>query len=273
MKASIKLLIVLSSVSFSLLASIAPASAAQAVLPSKQIVFNSFTGVYHLSRDSRGLSLLTTGETIVADFPASGFSGIKRVIPEKFIDHSVEINILNVSDAAGNPVPYRTSSDNNNLTLTTGDPAIILSGKQTIRIEYQTSGVVSFTQKSNELLLDVNGRGWNQSFNQVTATIYVPSSFNSNLQSAPSCYLALGTTKTDNCQTSVQSSTQGTVISSKATAVDAHQSLIIKLDFSPTTFTNHRGTSGLQVLLLTIITLLIAGLLYLYKRSLTSHKK
>src|SRR5436190_23106767 len=74
------------------------------------ITFNSFAGVYHLSRDSKGLSLLTTEETILADFPASGsFYGITRDFAKNYKGRSVDIKIISVSDAGGNPVPYKTS--------------------------------------------------------------------------------------------------------------------------------------------------------------------
>ena len=54
-------------------------------IPTLLINFNSFTGIYHLSRDSKGLSLLTSEETILADFPGGGnFTGIKREIPKKY---------------------------------------------------------------------------------------------------------------------------------------------------------------------------------------------
>src|SRR5689334_19544952 len=77
----------------------------------KPIELNSFTGVYHLNRDSHGLSILTTEETIVAGFPGGGYYGISRVLPKNYQNHSVDIKILNVSDAAGNQVAYQTKDD------------------------------------------------------------------------------------------------------------------------------------------------------------------
>src|SRR3954463_6646283 len=74
-----------------------------------QIIFNSFNGIYHLSRDRKGLSLLTTEETIVADF-GSGFYGITRELPSQYQGHSVDIKILGVVDAASNPVPYKVDN-------------------------------------------------------------------------------------------------------------------------------------------------------------------
>src|SRR5437868_4729070 len=110
---------------------------------SLQITLNSFTGIYHLSRDAKDVSLLTTEETIVTDFPGSGnFYGLTRQIPKTYQGHSVDIKILNIVDAVGNTIPYKTTSDSNgNLVITTGDPAINLYGSQTFKFNYQTKGV------------------------------------------------------------------------------------------------------------------------------------
>lgn len=223
------------------LINLSPALAA--ATSSNQIIFDSFTGVYHLSRDSRGLSLLTSDETIVADFPASGFTGIKRVIPEKFQGHSVGVKVLNVTDAAGNPVPYAVASDTNNVTLTTGDPTITLNGSQTIRINYQTTGVIDLTNKNNQLLLVVNGRGWSEGFTKVAATLYIPSSFNSKIKGTPSCYTALNTTTdSSNCQINVAKTADTTIITSQVSPVLANQALVLKVDFQASTFTNNHSS-------------------------------
>jgi hypothetical protein len=134
---------------------------AQAKATPAQIRFDSLTAIYHLSRDKKGLSLLTTEETIVADFPGNAsYYGITRSIPKNYQNHSVNVKVLGVSDAAGDVIPFKTSTDtNDNIVVTTGDPSITLYGSQTIKIRYQTSGVVNLKNKSDEFLLNVNGRG------------------------------------------------------------------------------------------------------------------
>ncbi len=218
-----------------------------------QINFDSFTGIYHLSRDSRGLSLLTTEETIVADFPASGFTGITRQLPKSFQNHSVNIKILNVRDAAGDPVPYKTSTDTSgDLVVTTGDPAITLSGPQTIKLTYQTTGVINLSTKLDEFLLNVNGRGWGQPFNMVDATLYIPASFQARLQGKPSCYTSLNSQNAAYCQISAQQTADSTVVTARSRPVPAHQALVMKLDFAPDTFTN-KHASLLKPIILIIL--------------------
>ena len=226
---------------------------AYAASTDQSITFDSFTGVYHLSRDSRGLSLLTSNETIVADFPATGYTGIKRILSENYQGHSINIKILGASDAAGSPIPYTVQSDNSNLTLTIGDPSITLIGSQTIRIDYQTQGVVNLNKSMDEFLLNTNGRGWSAPFNKVYATLYIPSQFNSKIQNTPSCYTALNSTKnSDGCQTNISKTNDSTVIIAQASSVSANQALIIKVDFIPRTFTNNHSRLVFDIVLLVL---------------------
>jgi hypothetical protein len=233
-----------------------------------QIIFNSFTGIYHLSRDSKGLSLLTIEETILADFPGNGsFYGITRVLPKSFQSHSLNIKVLNVSDAAGNIVPFKTSEDKDgNLVITTGDPGITLYGSQTIKIRYQTTGVVNLEKAADEFLLNVNGRGWNQGFNKVNATVHIPASFQASLKGKPSCYIALNNVNNANCEISIKNSPQETLITSRAQSLAAHQALVLKLNFKHATFTNSHASAGKKIILsLAAIIGAVALVGYFYK--------
>jgi hypothetical protein len=244
-------------------------AAAQVKAPPPQILFDSFSGNYYLSRDSRGLSLLTSQETITASFPGAGnFYGIKRAIPKQYQNHNVNIKILNITDAAGNSVPYKTSDGpDNSLVVTTGDPAINLYGNQTFKINYQTSGVINLGKKDNELLLNVNGRGWDQPFNKVNAALHIPASFNSSLKDNPSCYVALGQSTSNNCEIKTQKSSQETIVTSSTSNVAAHQALVLKLEFASSTFTNKHPFSD------AILALISAVLLILGFFSFSAYKK
>jgi hypothetical protein len=248
---------------------LAPPVSAQTKAPAPQITFDSFTGVYHLSRDSRGLSLLTTEETILADFPGNGsFYGITRSIPKEFQNHSVNVKVLNVSDAAGNIVPYKTTTDSsNNLVVTTGDPGITLYGSQTIKIRYQTSGVINLNKKSDEFLLNINGRGWDQQFAKVNSTLYIPASSGAKLKTGPICYLALAQSKNNNCQINTKKASQETVITAKAENLAAHQSLILKLEFRSSTFTNKHAVSSKTLSLVALLLLILGSVFWrLYEK-------
>ena len=220
-----------------------PKISAQALPPQPRIIFNSFAGSYHLSRDASGRSLLTTEEVILAEFPGSGnFTGITRAIPKTYQGHSVDVRVLSVTDAAGSPVPYKTSTDaSNNLIVTTGDPAITLFGPQTFRISYQTRDVVNLNTPQNEFLLNINGRGWDQPFNQVSAVVHLPKTFIASLSNKPGCYIGYLNSSSLNCSVTSQTTDTENLISVKALGpIAAHNALVAKLEFKPATFSNKK---------------------------------
>lgn len=267
MKFGLKLLAGVTFVLISCLLLRQSASTAQP-LPSN-IRFDSFTGIYHLSRDSRGLSQLSTEETIVADFPGNGrFYGIKREIPKKYQNRSTSVKVLGVVDTAGNPVPYEISHNNDSLTVTTGDPDISLIGSQTIKIKYQTSGVINLSRAVDEFLLNVNGRGWDQPFNSVDATIYIPNSFRASIKGQPDCYTSLGESKSQDCEIKTSISADRTVITAKTKSLAAHEALVLSIKFKPATFTNQRPfwQSYQKYLAVALIPLAAGAYFYLRKR-------
>jgi hypothetical protein len=213
----------------------------QALPVRSAIKFNSFTGDYHLSRDALGRSLLTAEEVILADFPGNTrYFGITRAIPKQYQNRNVEVKVLSITDAAGNPVPYKTSSDKSgNLLIATGDPSITLYGSQTFRIRYQTRGVIDVGASGDLLLLNVNGRGWDTEFGQVSAAVHIPKDFQSSLAGKPSCYIGYLKAVTNDCAIDSQTQPSETLITSKTNGpVPPYHALVVKINFKQGTFTN-----------------------------------
>jgi hypothetical protein len=213
--------------------------AAQAAATVQPIIFNSFTGTYHLSRDAANHSLLTTEEVILTDFPATGnYYGITRSIPLKYQGRSVKVKVNNVTDASGSPVPFKTAPDKQgNLVITTGDPGITIYGLQTFHINYQTRDVVNTSLATDQFLLDVNGRGWSQPFAQVSGTIHIPKSFVSSFIGQPSCYIGYLKTTSSDCAIQTKSDASETVITVKSlTGVAVQHTLVAKINFNTATF-------------------------------------
>jgi hypothetical protein len=214
-------------------------AAAQAAATARPIIFNSFTGTYHLSRDAANHSLLTTEEVILADFPSQGnYYGITRSVPQNYQGRSVKVKVNNVTDASGSPVPFKTAPDKQgNLVITTGDPGITIYGLQTFHINYQTRDVVNTNLATDQFLLDINGRGWSQPFAQVSGTIHIPKSFVSSLIGQPSCYIGYLKTTTNDCAIQTKDNTSETVITVKSlTGVAAQHALVAKINFHTSTF-------------------------------------
>jgi hypothetical protein len=235
------------------------------------ITFNSFNGLYNLSRDANNVSLLTSEEVIVADFPGNGnFSGITRSIPETYQGHDVEVKVLGVTDAAGSPLPYKTSPDGNNLVVTTGDPAITLYGSQTFRISYQTTGVIDIKPSGNTFLLDINGRGWSAPFGSVSGTLILPKSLVTSLRGDPGCYIGYLKSKSGNCQVTTAKTPTDIRITAKASgAVLANNTLVITTSFKTATF-QQKKPSNYLIPALAVILLFSAGTGLLLRRFNTS---
>lgn len=234
-------------------------TSAQAVTAPSAITFNSFTATYHLSRDAAGRSLLTTEEVILADFASSSrLSGIVRTIPRTYQGHSVEVKILKITDVSGIDINYKTSIDKDgNLVLNIGDPSIYLYGSQTFRINYQTKDVVDLNRANNEFNLNVNGRGWSQGFDKVSAALHIPKSFSSNLISRPSCYIGYLSTNSSDCKVSSQQRHQEILVSAETTRpLRASEALVVKTSFKTTTFSAKKSISNTKLALLICLSLL-----------------
>lgn len=228
------------------------------------IVFDSFNATYRLSRDAQNRSLLTTEEVILAGFPAGGsYTGITRTIPQNYQNNDVKVKVLNVLDTASRPLPFKTTTDKDgNLVLSTGDPAILVYGTQTFRINYQTRDVINIKSKENEFLLTVNGRGWSQPFNKVAAVVHIPSSFHSNITATPECYMGYGTERSSTCEIISEKKADETVITAKSLeTVKANQSLVIKILFKDATFAQAAKPVDRTLIVGGIATLIIAGIL------------
>jgi len=236
---------------------------AQVVNPeNKQINLNNFFGVYNLSKASNGSSLLTAEETVLADFPNNAnFYGLTRTLQSKYQGHNVDINVLNVVDAASNPIPYKTSSDTNgNYVITTGDPSVTLFGPQTIKIRYQTHGVINLNGKNDEFLLNVNGLGWSSQFGSVSAVVNIANNLNAQLVGNPTCYINTGKSTNQNCSISKSQKQGTTVLTSKSGPVPANQALVLKMSFKPSTFKQYSSWSTKKILFIALPILVVSTL-------------
>jgi hypothetical protein len=245
--------------------------------PVKPFALNSFSGTYYLSRDAQNHSLLTVEEVIIANFSStSSLSGITRALPRTYQGRSVDIRIQSIQDASGQAIPYKTAVDKDkNLVITTGDPAITLYGTQTFRIKYQTRNVVNLSGKTDEFLLNVNGRGWSEPFGQVTASVHIPNSFNARLSTEPTCTIGLQTSSSGDCTLKNRTVNGEKIIDVKSNqGVPANASLIVKFQFQPDTFSNK--TNAWSYFLPTVAGATAVGALvasaYFFKSSLKKQK-
>ena len=240
----------------------APLAAAQPA-SKPNIIIDNLVANYYLDKNSGGVSVLSAEEDFTVSFPLSGatFSGFVRTIPTSYLKNSNDLKIISVTDATGSNIPYKTSYDKDkNLMLNVGDPDIKVYGNQTYSIRYQAKGVINTLKDHQEFYPNFNGRGWDVSFNGISATIHLSNSLAESLKNQPVCYIDSG-----NCQIqSIKKATETQIQVKALNTLQAHQSLTAKLSFKTGTFTAYKqGGLGSVLKKVGLLTVIIVGLLAL----------
>ena len=154
------------------------AGAAQASVD--DFYFQSFDADYHLARNEAGNSTLRTVETIVAVFPEIDQNrGIRRAVPNVYDGHPADLQILSVTDETGASLSHDIDEgENDDFTVVTIAAKGYVHGAKTYVIEYLQTNVTlqpddATAANANEFYWDVNGTGWAQPFNEVTARVHL----------------------------------------------------------------------------------------------------
>lgn len=126
-----------------------PASAASAGVD--DFSYSSWTSTYDVSLDDEGRAVAHITETVVAEFPDFDQNkGIVRGYIERFEQAGLDLRILSVKDADGEPVPYETESDDGTLFVLTGTDDYV-HGPQTYVIESEMHDfMITGTQSGND---------------------------------------------------------------------------------------------------------------------------
>ena len=217
-----------------LLALIAPSVAFASV---DDFTFDSFDAVYDVSRDADGHSVLEVHEVLVARFPDFDQNrGIKRAIPETYLDTPLDIEVVSVTDENGTDRPFETESDGGFLILTIAVPeGEFVRGVQTYEISYVAHNVIlsEGADQPQELYWDINGTGWAQPFDSVSAEIRVDPSIADAVTGQAACYAGYSDDSTS-CE-ALDSTSTGVLASH--TALEPNQTLTVAVQFEPGTFT------------------------------------
>ena len=197
--------------------------------------FDSFDANYRLGVDSSQRSMLRTTETLVAEFPSFDQNrGIIRKIPTDYDGHSTHITVKKVTDGNGTPRNFSMGSDGDFTTITIAVPeGQYVHGAQTYRIDYtQTDVTRYFTDTGDdEFYWDVNGTGWSQPFNRVTASATLAGSLVPKLNGRTSCYQGSeGSTET--CDITGDDGT----FTAGVESLGSYQGMTLAIGFAPKTF-------------------------------------
>lgn len=200
--------------------------------------FSSFDGEYTLGRDADGHSTLRALETFVAEFPEFDQNkGIIRAIPEGYLGVNLHTEIVSVTDADGNPVPFDDSETEDGfiqLALGTDD---YVRGSQTYVIEYtQRDAVRAFADtEADELYWDAPGTGWEQPFAAAQMTVIVPEELSGALTGDAACYVGEQGSDTT-CDLSTTTDAGATEFASPEMPLDPGGNISLAIGFEPGTF-------------------------------------
>lgn len=211
---------------------LAPGTAALA--STDDFSFTSMTVDYYLDRDAGGNATLRTVETLRAVFPDFDQNhGIERAIPLRYGEADLGLAIRSVTDGAGSALNYSRSDGDGFAVLRIGDADRYVHGAQTYRIEYTQRNVVgSFADTaSDEFYWDVNGTGWPQPFERVSATVHLGDGIANDLTGNLACYQGYEGS-TDRCTIA----RDGDTITASATGLSGYQTMTFAIGFSSSAF-------------------------------------
>ena len=145
---------------------------------------------FELSRDGENRSVLSTTETITADFyNLNNNHGIERAIPKSYDGHSVSLDVKSVKKADGSDWTYKSRSENGNEILRIGDADTYVNGEHTFVIEYSARDVTkTFSNMSDEFYWDTNGTDWSVATGNLDVTLKVDDELASALTDKAVCY-------------------------------------------------------------------------------------
>lgn len=201
--------------------------------------FASMDADYLLGRDSEGRSTLKVTETLVAVFPEIDQNrGIRRAIPLEYDGHPTDVRIESVRDENGVPRSFETEDDDDGeFLLVTIAADNYVHGAQSYVIEYSQDNVTFQPDDSDkqEFYWDVNGTGWAQPFDSVTATVHMDAGLGAAFTGDAACYQGPSGSKQACDSLNIQQATPVSVVA-QATNLGAFENLSVALAFEQGTF-------------------------------------
>lgn len=152
--------------------------------------FDSFAGDYTLDLDSSGRAVMRVVETIVAVFPPNQNRGIIRAIP--IIDGEVplDLEMSSITDENGTPWYYERDDYDGFAEFALGTDEY-LTGRTTFVLSYTVHDPIRRYDGTgpDEFYWDINGNGWAQTFDTVSAHVEVGPALAAALTGEHACFL------------------------------------------------------------------------------------
>lgn len=201
--------------------------------------FDSWHSEFELGVTAEGYSTLHTVETIVARFPESDQNhGITRAIPAHYQGDPTALAITSVTDENGAPRDFETESGDDDLELLVISDDGFGHGLQTYVISYRQTHVTLDPDDSDrqEFYWDVNGTGWDQPFDEVSATLTLDPAIANDVTGTTVCYRG-AQDSTQACDILTEADAGPTPFTAVATEPAPRETLTIVAEFEAATFT------------------------------------
>jgi uncharacterized membrane protein YgcG len=156
-----------------------------------------FSSTIIIKRDSS----FTVKESLSVDFERPRH-GIYRDIPFRYADEFggtilTPIEVLSVTDGAGNELKSKIRRIDNTMRIRIGDPDTFVSGLQTYDILYTVRNALSFFKDHDELYWNATGNNWNVPILRATCSVAL-SEPGKDVKYSYSCYTGrIGSTESD----------------------------------------------------------------------------
>ncbi|MCU1439845.1 MAG: hypothetical protein JWP85_842 [Rhodoglobus sp.] len=210
-------------------------AAALAPFDTSDFSFESFSAQYHLDVDDSGRTETRVVETLVARFPEFDQNrGIIRAIPMKDGDVPLDITMVSVTDENGDPVYFERNDYDGFAEFALGTDEFV-HGRTTYVLEYTMRDTIRHFEDSgppgtgiDEFYWDVNGNGWGQSFDTVSADVFLSPELASALTGDSACYLGY---YGDSGQCEITRNADGTEFRATVGPVSEHNTLTLAIGF------------------------------------------
>ncbi|MBR2695794.1 DUF2207 domain-containing protein [Candidatus Saccharibacteria bacterium] len=223
---------------------------AQTFASANDFYFTDATFDYYLEKLEDGRSKMHIEENLTAVFPSTNQNhGIERCIPKKYNNVSILPNPNFTVTRNGTSEPFTTYNDGGFLCLRIGNANVYVHNEQIYSISYDVENVVlnPTNATGQELYWDINGTGWSQKFESITARIHLPESLNLARKSQDtnhlSCYVGKygtkGSAATSRCTIAADTSTDSKypyTITFTAADLKPAEGLTVNIEFKSDTF-------------------------------------
>ena len=216
------------------------ASVATTITGVDDFSFESFDGEYFLGTDDDGRATTRVVETIVARFPDFDQNrGIVRAIPNVDGEVPLHVTMISITDENGVPVPYERSDYEGFAEFALGTDDFV-HGLTTYVLEYTLANTIRHFDDASgpggvdEFYWDINGNGWPQGFDTVSARVFVPEELAASLTGGAACFLGY---YGDTGECSIERNDAGTQFDVSVGPVASYNTLTVSIGFDGGTVT------------------------------------